>query len=609
MEPLRMIGPGMTDLSLTGKKWRTPHESRRQAAMLVQQTGLHPLVAQVLAGRGYGEAAVAEGFLSPRLEQLPDPATLKDMDVAVGRLVQAIRAKETVAVFGDYDVDGTCATALMTRYFRALGMEPLRYVPDRLTEGYGPSPAAMRHLHGQGVGLVVTVDTGIAAHEALEEAQKLGLDVVVTDHHPPHGPLPPAVALVDPNRPDDTSSLQGLCGTGVAFYLLMAVNRHLRAAGYWDDNRPEPRLGQWLDIVALATVCDVMPLTGANRVLVARGLAQLATWRHRGLAVLAEVAGVKGDVTSSTLGFALGPRLNAAGRLESAMAAVNVLLADDDATAQPFALRLDSLNRERRELEQATVAEAMAMAEAEASADTPLLVLANPAWHPGVVGLVASRVKDRTGRPVIVLGGAEGGLLKGSGRSVEGVDLGAAVGAVAPLLASGGGHAMAAGLTLEAGKLDEVRAALEAQVWQQLRAREGFDAGLPLAYHLAPTLTLEGDVIPASCTAELAGLFTRLQPFGQANPEPLLALNKVQVAYARAVGSSQEHLKLRLAGADGSGVDAIAFGAMHTPLGPVLAGKQVRPLTLAGHLRINTFMGQNRVDFQVVDGRLNPFAE
>ncbi|MCP5405337.1 MAG: single-stranded-DNA-specific exonuclease RecJ [Pseudomonadaceae bacterium] len=591
-------------LSLTGKKWRMANGHQRAGAALAQVSGLHPVVANILAGRGYDAIEQAEAFLSPNLGALPDPATLKDIDVAVARVAAALENSERIAVFGDYDVDGTAATALMTRYFRALGVEPLRYVPDRLTEGYGPSPAAMQVLHGKGVQLVMTVDTGIAAQTALEEAQRLGMDVVVTDHHPPHGPLPPAVALVDPNRADDTSDLQGLCGTGVAFYLLMALNRYLRERGFFSATRPEPKLGQWLDLVALATVCDVMPLTAANRILVAKGLQQLGTWRHRGLATLAEVAGVKDNLSASTFGFALGPRLNAAGRLESALAAVELLLADDDSTALPLARQLDALNHERRELEQATVAEAMAMAEAMVDDTTALLVLANPAWHPGVVGLAASRVKERTGRPTFILGGGEGGTLKGSGRSVEGIDLGAAVGAAQALLVSGGGHAMAAGLTLDAAKLDALRAALNAHVLGQVTARPDYDAAVPLATHLAPTLTLESEVIPASCTVELARLFTRLEPFGNGNPEPLLALSKVQVAYAKPVGKTQEHLKLRLAGADGSQLDAIAFGAMNTPLGPALTSKQANALTLAGHLRINTFMGNERVDFQVVDGRV-----
>lgn len=600
----------MTTLSLTGKRWHLARHAWREGAALAQSSGLPPVVAGILAHRGYLEAAMAENFLNPRFEHLPAPATLKDMDAATARLAAAIRAGECIGIFGDYDVDGTCATAILTHYLRSLGAEPALYIPDRLAEGYGPNVEAMRAIKAMGVSLLVTVDTGISAHEPLAEAARLGMDVIVTDHHPQHGALPPAAAVVNPNRADDTSALQTLCGSGVVFYVLMALNRRLRDEGFFTAARPEPRLSQWLDLVALATVCDVMKLTGPNRLLVSKGLAQLSTWRHRGLAALAQVAGVKDAPTASTFGFALGPRLNAAGRIDSARAALDLLLAADDATAAPLAAKLDHLNRARREIEQAAVHDAMAMAESHLNDTDVALVLANPAWHPGVVGLVASRVKERTGRPVFAFGGSEDqpGKLKGSGRGVEGLDLGAAVAAANAHLLSGGGHAMAAGATLEAGNLDAFRVALNVHLRQQLAAQPGYDATLPLAETLAPTLHLDATALPASLTPQLAQTLNQLAPFGNGNPEPMLALEKVQIAYARPVGATQEHLKLRLtslAGGPGnsSGIDAIAFGAMNTPLGPALTGKTPLkgPLTLAGHLRLNRFQRSEKTDFQITD--------
>lgn len=590
-------------LSLTGKKWRLNNHLWPQGAALAQTSGLPPVVAQILVHRGVDEINLAEAFLNPRLETLPDPMTLKDMDAAVAVLDDALREGTRIAIFGDYDVDGTCATSLLTRYLRALGTEPLRYIPDRLTEGYGLNDEAMRTLKAQGVGLLITVDTGIMGHAALEEAARLGLKVLVTDHHPQHGELPKAAAIVNPNRADDVSELGDLCGTGVAFYVAMALNRHLRANGFFNAERPEPKLAPLLDVVALATVCDVMPLVGPNRLLVSKGLQQLATWRHRGLATLASVAGVKDAPTSHTLGFALGPRLNAAGRIDSALAALNLLLCDDDVAAMPLATTLNNLNRQRQEMEKATVEEALATVTA--NPHDPVVVVANPAWHPGVVGLVASRLKDRLGRLVFVLGGTDDGLLKGSGRGVEGFDLGAAVAACADITLSGGGHAMAAGVTLHPAQVEAFRQRLNDHVRGQIATAYPHATEQPLTHILAPTLALEAEVIPASLTPALARTLDQLAPFGNGNTEPTLALNKAHVAYARPVGAAEEHLKLRLAGTDGSAVDAIAFGANRTELGPVLMGKvPATNLVLAGHVRLSTFGGRERVDFQVVDGRV-----
>lgn len=594
-------------LSVLGARWVWPTaETRRAGAALAQSLGLPRTVAEILISRGYTAPEAIQTFLNPRLEHLPDPALLKDMEAAVARMVHALQHHEKIGIFGDYDVDGTCATSILTRYLRALGNEPLRYIPDRLTEGYGPTAPAMHTLAGQGVKLLVTVDTGTNAPAAMAEAAKLGMDVIVTDHHPPSGALPTAVAVLNPHRPDDTSPLQGLCGSGVVFYLLLALNRHLRSTGFFSATRPEPKLTPLLDMVALATVADVMPLTGTNRVLVAKGLQQLGTWQHRGLAALASVAGVKDDVSTYSLGFALGPRLNAAGRIESAQSALNLLLAEDAESAYPFAQQLHQLNAARQEMEKAILHEALRQAETTLAAEpeTPVLVLHGQGWHPGVVGIVASRVKDRMNRPTFVLGADANGHLKGSGRSVAGINLGAAVAACASVLVSGGGHAAAAGVTLKAENVAAFQRQMQQHVWGQLAA-QGL-AGVPLAWALAPVVRVEGLAAVGGLNAELAQSLQQLAPFGPSNAEPVLAVPSTVVTYARPVGATAEHLKLRLQSSTGGPqVEAVAFGAAPTPLGAALAQGGGRPLTVAVTLKMRQFNGKTLTDVHVKDANTN----
>lgn len=604
----KTMNTGEEALSVLGQRWQLPvqGEAWRAGAALAQSTGLPGVVAQVLAARGYGELALATTFLNPRLEQLPDPSTLKDLDTAAAHLAEAIRQKRSIAIFGDYDVDGTCATALLTRYLRQLGTNPILYIPDRLTEGYGPTPEAMRKLKEQGAQLLITVDTGTTAHAALEEARKLGLEVIVTDHHQQEATLPPAIAILNPQRADDTSALQSLSGSGVAFYLVMGLNRLLRTQGFFATH-PEPRLTDLLDLVALATVADVMPLTGLNRVLVARGLQQLGTWRHRGLAALAGVAGVRDDVSATSLGFSLAPRLNAAGRIDSAQAALNLLLAEDEAQALPLAQTLNTLNQQRQQLEKSILQQALQQAEAQMEdPHTLALVLSGEGWHPGVAGIVAARVKERFNRPTFILGLDANGQLKGSGRSITGLNLGQAVHACKTLLASGGGHAMAAGVTLEATNLEAFRTALNQALWQQLEARVE-DAHLPLTHRLAPTLTLETTCTAPGLTAELASSLQQLAPFGMGNAEPLIALMQTRVAYAKPVGATQEHLKLTLTDALGTAkLDAICFGAMNSALGPTLSNTGGKPLALAVTARPRIFNGKQLLEVQVKDAHLAP---
>lgn len=596
-------------LSTLGQRWLMPESGDvwRHGMALAQATGLPAPVAAILAARGHAEAALATAFLHPRLDMLPDPLLLKDMDTAVQILAAAIRQKQTIGIFGDYDVDGTCATAILTRYLRALGLQPILYIPDRLSEGYGPTPDAMRKLHQQGVQLLITVDTGTTAVEALTEAQALGLTVIVTDHHQPHGDLPPAAAILNPHRPDDVSPLQALCGSGIAFYLLLALNRHLRETGFFTESQPEPKLSQSLDLVALATVADVMQLTGINRILVARGLQQLGTWQHRGLAALAGVAGVKDDLTATGMAFSLAPRLNAAGRIESAHAALNLLLADTDAEALPLAETLNTLNQQRQGMEKSILAAARIQAEQTMAANpnTLALVLHNPEWHPGIVGIVAARIKEAFNRPTFILGTDTNGHLKGSGRSIVGFNLGAAVHACQSLLLSGGGHAMAAGVTLQEANLPAFREALNAALEHQLTLREE-DATWPLSHRLAPILKVDATLSPAALTADFAQILQQLSPFGAGNPEPVLAITGARITYSKTVGTTQEHLRVRIADSTSSTqLDAICFGAMTTALGPLLANSAGRALTLAVTAKPRTFNGKNLLDIHIKDAHEN----
>lgn len=594
-------------LSALGQRWQLPEpHTQRTAAALQQSLGLPALVAGVLAQRGFTDATEVAAFINPRLEQLPDPLSLRDMDKALAVLLPLIETQSPITVFGDYDVDGTCATAMLARYFGALGVPMTRYIPDRLTEGYGPNVAAMRTLAAQGTKVLLTVDTGTNAHEALEEAANLGIQVVVTDHHPPHGPLPRAAAIVNPQRADCTSTLQGLCGSGVVFFLLMALNRALRQKGFFSAERPEPRLTQWLDLTALATVADVMPLLGTNRVLVAKGLQQLATGHNVGLNTLLGVAGGRDEISAYTLGFILGPRLNAAGRIDSAEAAVKLLVAETEAEALPLAQALHSLNQQRQELEKNMQMAALAQAEAQLEdPETLALVLHAPEWHPGVVGIVASRVKEKTGRPTFVLGTDSNGHIKGSGRSSAGLNLGAAVEAAREALITGGGHAAAAGVTLEPQNLAAFRRLLNEALWTELKARP--TAHLPLTEQLAATLPLACSTSVASLAnasgLEQAEALQQLAPFGQGFPEPIFHLPQVVVQHIRAVGADSSHLRVRCVGpTGGASIEAMAFGAANTPLGALLQGAAGKPIQLAVTLKRRTFNGKAMVDIFIKDG-------
>ena len=575
--------------SVCGRRWRAPAETDGEAALIAQSLGLPEIVGRLLAQRGISRDA-ASLFLAPRLrEQLPDPAHLRDMAAAVERLVQAVRGGERIVVFGDYDVDGATSAALLLRFFAAVGGNAGVYVPDRLREGYGPNAAALLRLKAEGAEVVVTVDCGATAHEPLEAAAEAGLDVIVIDHHVGEPLLPRALALVNPNRLDEASPHGALAAVGVSFLLVVALNRALRDAG-WYTARDEPDLLQWLDLVALGTVCDVVPLTGLNRALVAQGIRVARRGGNPGLQALAAVAGAAAPIDAYHLGFVLGPRVNAGGRVGAADLGARLLATDDPALAADLARRLDDFNRERREIEAATLAAAIDVVEA--GPQSPALVFAAAeGWHPGVIGIVAARLKERYGRPACVVA-VEDGTGKGSGRSVPGVALGPAVIAArqAGLLVNGGGHAMAAGFTAKATQLPALREFLAD------RLGDGIDEAPPI-----PELAIDGALWAAGATAGLIDHLEALAPFGAANPEPRFAFPGLVVADAAPVGGGC-HLRVTLADPLGAArLKAIAFRTAGTPLGAFLAGSRGRAVHLAGHLRRDRWRGGEAVQLVLDD--------
>ncbi len=574
--------------SVTGRRWRQRLADERLSLALAQRLGMPEILGRILVARGI-DADGAERFLNPTLrEQLPDPSTFKDMDAAVARLARAIESSETIAVFGDYDVDGATSVAVLRRFLAAVGARVVVYVPDRLTEGYGPNAPALLKLKADGAGVVVTVDCGITAHAPLAAAAESGLDVVVVDHHVAEPELPRALAIVNPNRLDETSPHGMLAAVGVAFLLAVGLNRALRQRG-WYARRPEPNLTQLLDLVALGTICDVVPLTGINRALVAQGLKIMRARANTGIAALADVARVGERLDTYHAGFVLGPRVNAGGRVGRADAGARLLSTDDDAEAKTLARALDQWNAERREIERRVLEQAIAQVET-ANAELPLAFAASEGWHPGVIGVVASRLKDRYNRPACVVALA-GGLGKGSGRSVAGFALGPAVIAArqAGLLVNGGGHAMAAGFTVTEARLGALRDFLA----ERVAAVAGPDG-------LVPELGVDGALMPAAATTDFVALVGRLAPFGAGNPEPRFAFAGLKVVRADVVSGS--HVRCILAdAASNQRLRAIAFRSVESELGRTLLRAQGLAFHVAGHLRADTWQGRTEVQLLIDD--------
>ena len=578
--------------SVGGKRWRqrgAAPGADNIALAISQKHGLPDMVGRLLAARGL-TADEVPSYLEPTLrEQLPDPARFRDMEKAVARLIQAIDAGERVTVWGDYDVDGATSAALLLRYFRSIGHPIDYYIPDRMKEGYGPNAPALLKLRGDGVAVVITVDSGITGHEPLGAAREAGLDVIVVDHHQAEPALPPAHAIVNPNRLDEEPGFGQLAAVGVTFLLLVALNRGLRAAGRFGD-RPEPDLLTLLDIVALGTVCDVVPLTGLNRALVSQGLKVAARRQNVGLVALSDIAQMDQAPGTFHCGFLLGPRINAGGRVGESDLGTRILSTTDPGEAHRIAIRLDALNDERRQIEKNVLEAAIAQIGDEPPA-APLIVAASAGWHPGVIGIVASRLVERYGRPAFVIA-LDNGIGKGSGRSLPGLDLGNAVIAArqAGLLVNGGGHAMAAGLTVEEGKLDALREFLSARLLQ-------INGG---NVEVARTLGIDGPLVPGAIDVAFAERIAALGPFGSGNPEPRFALPGVRILRAEPMGTG--HLRAFVAGSDGKQVNAVAFRVADTPLGDLLSSRGGgRPVHLAGHLRAESWQGRTTARFFIED--------
>lgn len=574
------------DHSLCGRRWLLRPADECLTRVLAETLGVSPLIARILAARGVG-VDIAADFCAPTLRRLlPDPRLLRDMPQAAERVAAAVRGGEAIAIFGDYDVDGATSSALLVRFLRSLGAEPSVYIPDRIREGYGPNAQAMRALAAAGARLVITVDCGTSAHEALAEAQGVGLEVIVVDHHEVGRALPPVTALINPNRNDDVSGQGHLAAVGVAFLLVVEVNRRLREQGFFRD-RPEPDLRQWLDLVALGTACDMVPLRGVNRAFVSQGLKIMARGGNAGLRALADLIDLRHPPGAFELGFMFGPRVNAGGRVGEAGMGARLLATEDAAEARALAVHLDGFNRERQQIEAGVLAAALEQLEGEAARSGSCVTVAvGEGWHPGVIGIVASRLVERLARPAIVVS-LDDTRGVGSGRSVPGRDLGAAVHAAieAGLLIKGGGHPMAAGFSVARDRLGEFAAFLDDRLASAAAAAAPF--------YLDAVLGLVGGL------PSLHDGFERLCPFGSENPEPRLALSGLRIVSACTVG--QGHLRLSLADPEGSRLEAIAFRCGGTALGAALCDHAGAAFHLAGRLQAKVWQGTRRLQLLIED--------
>ena len=578
--------------SVSGYDWQFTPVDERLALTLSQKYDLPEIVARILAEKGIALDAV-EPFLQPSLRTyLPDPHHLLDMEKAAVRLADAVIKGERLAVFGDYDVDGATSSALLKRFFAMLGNDVRIYIPDRIAEGYGPNAPAMQQLRAEGADIVITVDCGTVSYEPIKAANEAGLEVIVVDHHLGADALPEALAVINPNRLDDTSPHGHMAAVGVSFLLVVAINRALREKGFYQGKR-EPDLLSLLDLVALGTVCDVMQLVGINRAYVAQGLKVLAKRRNIGLAALADVAGVHEAPGVYHLGFVLGPRINAGGRVGEASLGARLLSCEDYEEARAIAERLNQFNLERKAIETMVQEDAVAQVEKQNMAEQPVIFAQGDGWHPGVIGIVAGRLKETYNRPVAVIA-LEGGVGKASARSISGVDLGAAITSAKAegYLVAGGGHAMAAGFTVVAEKIPALHDFLNQRLAEDVKI-----------YGARKTLDLQGVLSAAAATPELIQSLAMLGPFGMGNPEPRFVLANAQLVRVDRVG--ENHLRCivrdgRLANG-GATVTAMAFRCVDTPLGDILQASQGKRLHLAGKLRLNVWQGVESVQFLIDD--------
>ncbi|RWN46975.1 MAG: single-stranded-DNA-specific exonuclease RecJ [Mesorhizobium sp.] len=577
--------------SVSGLSWEHRLTERQDmiALAIAQGHGVPDIVARVLAGRGV-TAEQTERFLDPTIRDLlPDPASLTDMDRAAARIAAAVMAKEKVAIFGDYDVDGAASSALLKRFLTHFSVPSEIYIPDRIFEGYGPNPDAMRELVSRGATLIVTVDCGTNSAVSIDAANEAGADVVVLDHHQVGGALPAAIAVVNPNRDDDLSGQGHLCAAGVVFLALVQTARILR--GRMADATP-PDLLSLLDIVALATVCDVVPLTGVNRAFVVKGLQMARQQKNEGLAALARVSRIGEPISTFHLAYLIGPRINAGGRIGDAALGSRLLATDDPVEARTIAETLDRLNQERQLMEQEMLAAARVEADAElAGGNGPAIVVtASNSWHPGIVGLLASRLKDHARRPAFAIAFNAVGIGTGSGRSVSGFDLGRLVreAAIAGLIVKGGGHGMAAGITVERAKLGELRAFFEERAAADVFRLQGEES-----------LAIDGALAAEGATLSLLDALEQAGPFGAGHVAPVFALPRHRLADARPVGTN--HIRVELQSESGGRIQAIAFRAVDTALGEFLFKNRGKTIHVAGSLSGNYWNGNRTVQFRISD--------
>lgn len=580
--------------SASGQRWveRLDAKARNTALAISQTLDVPELIGRVMAGRGV-VLEEAQAFLSPSIRDLmPDPNVLTEMKEATARICDAIQNNQQVAIFGDYDVDGASSSALMSKFLSHHGIKNEIYIPDRIFEGYGPNPDAINILIDNGAKLIITVDCGATSFEALEEAAKKKTDVVVLDHHQMGDELPKCTALVNPNRQDDLSGLGHLCAAGVVFMVLVACVRELRSRGVYKDTFKAPDLLSWLDLAALATVCDVVPLKGLNRAFVVKGLQVMSQQQNIGLRALMRVGRLDGPPRPYHLGFVLGPRINAGGRIGDAALGSRLMTTDDEILAEEIAEQLEDLNKQRQAAEKIMLEQAIAEAEAEMrDGEGPaVMVTASDEWHPGIVGLLASRLKDRFKRPAFAIAFDRNNNGSGSGRSVAGVDLGAAVRAAVDegILKKGGGHAMAAGLTVTKDKLGDLRGFLETRLAEAVGETR-----------LNQTLKIDGALTARSVTLDLFDMLERAGPYGQGHSQPIFAFPAHQIKFAKVVGA--DHVSFTASAGDGAQLRGIAFRAAETEIGQLLLNNQGCPLHLAGTLSADFWQGSRRVQLRLLD--------
>lgn len=573
------------DRSCRGIRWQARCDDDAAVTALEQSKSLHNLTARLLAGRGI-TPETADEFLDPSLRgSMPDPSTMEDMDKAAALILEAVEAKQKITVFADYDVDGGSSAAQLIRWGRGLGVEIGLYVPDRVKEGYGPTVEAFKQLKAEGNDLVITVDCGAAARGALEAAEGLGLPIVVIDHHLMHGELPPCAALVNPNREDDSSGLGHLAAAGVTFMVLVALNREARRRGLENT----VNLLDLLGLTALGTLCDVVSLTGLNRALVSQGLKVLSQGGNVGVNALADVAGTNAPYTTYHCGFILGPRINAGGRIGKAEMGAEMLSTENAQLAYAYAAELDRVNTARKTLQNQMINEALEEAHTLPE-DNAVIIVDMEGWHPGVIGIVAGRLKDRFDKPAIVIGVNDEGLGKGSGRSMKGVNLGEAITKAkeAGLLISGGGHAMAGGLTVESGKIAELTSFLN-----ELLANEVTEARKNLS------LKIDALIAPSAADQSIIDKVEQVGPYGAGNPQPLFAFSDLRIAYAERVKGG--HVRCAFEDGIGGRISGICFRADETGLDQILLDPNAPRVHVAGRLKADSWKGRSRIDLQLVD--------